>query len=127
MNGWAAVAGGVGTLLSGLAAFVALFPSGRAEKKATEALEASPQALYQGLNAQVRQVGEFHEEALRRWQKEREGLERALHRERDRADGAELVALQYLAEVASMRIELAQTKGEMAELRAKVDAMASSH
>lgn len=122
MSDTAQLFAGIGGLLVGIAAVAALIKSARAERKADEAKAVSPPAIFEGLRTQVKQVVDVHEEAVARWQDERSGLEGALRRERARADGAELVALQMQGQVAEMRIDLAAARAEVAELRQRFDA-----
>jgi hypothetical protein len=117
---------GIGGLLVGIAAVTALIKSGRAERTAAEAKATSPQAIFEGLRTQVQQVVEVHEDAVRRWQAEREGMEVALRNERARADGAELVALQLQGQLAEIRIDFAASRAEVAELRQRFDAAIDS-
>lgn len=112
---------GVGGLFVGVAAIVSLVNSVRARREAKEAKASSPAAVYEGLRNQVQSVVEIHQETIRRHHDERDGMEKALSRERARADGAELVGLQLQAQLATFRIDMAAARSEVAELRGRVD------
>lgn len=128
MSDTASLLAGLGGLLVGVAAVLALVKSGRAERTAEEAKAVSPAAIFEGLRTQVQQVVDVHEDAIVRWQGERNGMEAALASERNRADGAELIALRLQGQLAEMRIDLAAARAEVAELRTRFDdAMGKVH
>lgn len=124
---WGGFLAGVGGLLVGVAAVVSLVIAWRARREAAEAKAISQPAVLEGLRQQVAAIVESYEEGLRRHTLEREGLERALRNERERADGAELVALQAQAQSATYRIDLAEVKGQLADLTSRFEASIASH
>lgn len=113
---------GIGGLLLGVMAVVSYVASQRARRDAREAREASAPGVMENLRVQVKTVVDAYEEAVRRHQYERATIEQSLQRERERADGAELVAMRMQGQVAEMRIDLASAKQDLADLRARFDA-----
>jgi hypothetical protein len=122
MSGLGGLLAGIGGLLVGVVAVGSLLFSLRARREAAEARRASPAAVLEGLRIQVQAVIDAHEEAVRRHQTERDGIEDSLQRERARADGAEMVAMRLQGQVAVMKIDLANARADLSELRARFDA-----
>ena len=122
LDGLGTFLAGLGGLIVGLVAVASLITAHRARKEAAEAKRTSPTAVLEGLRVQVQAVVDAHTDAVRRHQLERDGLEKALRRERERADGAELVGVELHAQLAQVRIDLASARSEVAELRARFEA-----
>jgi hypothetical protein len=122
MSTLAQLLAGVGGLLVGVVAVGSLILAVRARREAAEARRESPAAMLEGLRIQVQAVIDAHQEAVRRHQMERDGIEDSLQRERARADGAELVAMRLQGQVAVMKIDLANARADLSELRARFDA-----
>lgn len=108
---------GLGTFISGFAAVMAV--------RAKRAVGQSPAAMMAELRAQVTAVVKAHDESSLRWRENQAAMELALRAERKRADDAQKDVFTHLADVAGLRLDLANAQLEISKLRADLDALTS--
>lgn len=119
--------GDIGGLLVGVAAVLtavsgALAASARRSSKAArEALQVSPVGMLEELRREVDLVLVAHQTIVERHTAERQGMERALTRQRGRAEQAETTNLRLQAEMAGLKMDLAAARAEISDLRTRVD------
>lgn len=118
----------LGALFVGIAAILGAFSAIRANRKSSEAVDtanaalaASPSAVLEGLRSEVAEVIKTYTAATERWATERHGMAETTTRERQRADQAEAVVLALRGELATMRIDLAAARADVADLRLRFE------
>lgn len=115
--------GGVMVGIGGvLAASLSWWQAVKARRSAAEALAVSPAGALEALRGEVQAVLDAHQSSLARHQEERAGMEQALSVERMRADTAESNNLMLLGQLAGLRMDLAQARSEIAELKIRFEA-----
>lgn len=116
----------IGSLLVGVAALagaaLSFWKARKSDAKSEQALKTSPSALLEGLRTQVDNVLTTHRAAATRWQLEREELVEAYNRERVRAETGDQVIIELQAQQATMVIDLAAARAELADLRVRFEA-----
>ena len=116
---------GGGSLLVGVAALVsaawAIIQSRRAGAKAQEAIDVSPAAVLEGLRTEVQAIVDAYHEASERWTSDRSGMESSLGKERLRADAAEAVVFVLRSQMATLKLDLAAARAEVADLRTRFE------
>lgn len=116
---------GVGPFLVGVAAMVtatwAIIQSRRAGAKAQEAYDVSPAAVLEGLRTEVQTIVDAYHEASDRWTDDRRDMETSLGKERSRADAAEAVVFVLRSSMATLKLDLAAARAEVADLRTRFE------
>lgn len=120
MEGLGALLVGVAALLTAASGWLAA-SARRSSKAAAEALKVSPVGMLEELRREVDLVLEAHQAIVERHTQERQGMERALTRQRGRAEQAETTNLRLLAEMAGLKMDLAAARAEISDLRTRVD------
>lgn len=117
----------LGSVLAGIAALMTVLTGGawwtalRARKDAHTAMQTSPASYLAGVNDWLQQVEAHHDEAKNRWRVERDGMEMSLMRQREQLEEKEDASLKWLRELAALKAELAVSRSETADLRARFE------